>query len=629
MNFRNKLILFIVPPVILMMSGISFYLYYKSSNALLSTKKDEMQKQVEMARSEVERWVTERQDELLLVSKVKAIRDAASGDENHEAQVQLSNLHDISKVYDSILVLDMKGSILINSVKGRSIGMKLGMKKGFKSPIFNALQGEIGIGDVQKSPATGAPVCFVAVPILRDDKVIGVLGGTINLNQVVKLFIDGVKFGESGYPFVVDKTGMMIAHPNHALILNEDISTKDWGKKILGSVKGSVNYKWNGVDKLLIFEQSKTLGWTFSASGTVEEFYEEVAALKYVALIITVVSCLIIVAVLFIITSSIFKTIKDVSNSITHGSQEILMASNVLSDSSQTLSSSTNQQASSVEETSSALEEITNMTGSNLSNAKKLAMLAKEMSNGTSAAFEHVEDLEGAMKLLQESNSEVKELVTIIKKISDKTEIIGEIVFQTKLLSFNASVEAERAGEHGRGFAVVAQEVGNLAQMSGKAAQEISEILEESIQRATDTTAKNENNVVEGVKFVSNIKKVITEIDESSHAVSDRSSEISTSSEEQHIGLKQISEAVISFDQSIQENATVSEESASASEELNQQAVSLTSVIKNLQVIAFGKNYSQDEEKKQVRRKQEKVEEIESPIISLVSSDGEEGWASI
>ncbi len=51
----------------------------------------------------------------------------------------------------------------------------------------------------------------------------------------------------------------------------------------------------------------------------------------------------------------------------------------------------------------------------------------------------------------------------------------------SKLLSFNASVEAARAGDHGKGFAVVTEEVGNLAQMSGQASTEIYEILESSI----------------------------------------------------------------------------------------------------------------------------------------------------
>ena len=79
------------------------------------------------------------------------------------------------------------------------------------------------------------------------------------------------------------------------------------------------------------------------------------------------------------------------------------------------------------------------------------------------------------IETLDTTASDVKNMMTLIETINQKTSVINDIVFQTKLLSFNASVEAARAGEHGKGFAVVAEEVGNLAQMSGNAAQEINQ----------------------------------------------------------------------------------------------------------------------------------------------------------
>jgi methyl-accepting chemotaxis protein len=78
------------------------------------------------------------------------------------------------------------------------------------------------------------------------------------------------------------------------------------------------------------------------------------------------------------------------------------------------------------------------------------------------------------MNQINYSNEQMSEIVKVIQEIETKTKVINDIVFQTKLLSFNASVEAARAGEQGKGFAVVAEEVGNLAQMSGNAAKEIS-----------------------------------------------------------------------------------------------------------------------------------------------------------
>ncbi len=61
--------------------------------------------------------------------------------------------------------------------------------------------------------------------------------------------------------------------------------------------------------------------------------------------------------------------------------------------------------------------------------------------------------------------------------------MINSIVFKTQMLSFNASIEAARAGAQGKGFAVVAAEVGRLADLSGKAASEISELLQSSQDR--------------------------------------------------------------------------------------------------------------------------------------------------
>lgn len=57
------------------------------------------------------------------------------------------------------------------------------------------------------------------------------------------------------------------------------------------------------------------------------------------------------------------------------------------------------------------------------------------------------------------------EKASISAGIKGKRKVINQIVFQTKLLSFYASVEVARAGESDKGFAVVAEEVGNLATM--------------------------------------------------------------------------------------------------------------------------------------------------------------------
>ena len=169
---------------------------------------------------------------------------------------------------------------------------------------------------------------------------------------------------------------------------------------------------------------------------------------------------------------------------MTNSAKSMNNVSAEISSASDNLSSSSNHQAASVEQTSTSMEELSGIVRNNV----KLTEQSKNLSD---QVRDQMGTLTEAMKEINESNKQIENLAKVINEIGEKTSVIDEIVFQTKLLSFNASVEAERAGEHGRGFAVVAQEVGSLAQMSGKAALEISQIVKESTYQANAIVKEN------------------------------------------------------------------------------------------------------------------------------------------
>ncbi|MBF0361182.1 MAG: hypothetical protein HQK49_09235 [Oligoflexia bacterium] len=107
--------------------------------------------------------------------------------------------------------------------------------------------------------------------------------------------------------------------------------------------------------------------------------------------------------------------------------------------------------------------------------------IVKSMLTKTDDGKQIMNEMIDAFKTIKTSNSQLNDINNIFMSIVSRISIIYDIAFETKILSFNAAIEAARAGGvAGLGFAVVADEVGNLAKKSGDAATEIAEIIEKS-----------------------------------------------------------------------------------------------------------------------------------------------------
>ena len=233
------------------------------------------------------------------------------------------------------------------------------------------------------------------------------------------------------------------------------------------------------------------------------------------------------------------------------GVEHVGSASSQIASANKDLSGRTEAQASALEQSAAAMEELTSAIAINADNAQQARALAMNASTAAEAGGETVGSVVRTMRSIDESSRRIGEIIGVIDGIA----------FQTNILALNAAVEAARAGEQGRGFAVVASEVRALAGRSAEAARQIKQLIGASMDQVNSGTALADQAGHAMTDVVGAIKRV-------SQLVVD----IATAMQEQSTGVGQVGEAIAQLDQTTQQNAALVEETAAASQSLDEQA---------------------------------------------------------
>ncbi|MCC2930759.1 methyl-accepting chemotaxis protein [Bacillus sp. LBG-1-113] len=201
--------------------------------------------------------------------------------------------------------------------------------------------------------------------------------------------------------------------------------------------------------------------------------------------------------------------------------------------------------------------------------------------NGNENMNTSVQQMKTIHHIVQEAVHKVRSLEQHSQDINKLVQVINGIAEQTNLLSLNAAIEAARAGESGKGFAVVAEEVRKLADGVSDSVQDITKIVGgtqqeintviQYLESSFTEVEKGTENLTDTGQAMQNIKQSVTYVADSIKEVTD--------------GLKQLTNQSITINQSIENIASVSEESAAGIEETfsitEQSAHSMDQVLQN------------------------------------------------
>ena len=476
----------------------------------------------------------------------------------------------LGEEYEGVLVSDTAGLVFADSINGGFLGHDLSGRDYFKK----AVQGQANVGDVVKSKNSGKPILVSAAPIKNEaGRVLGVVGLVQRIDFLVDRIVS-IKIGETGYPWMVDKTGLTIAHPNRDYILEMNLKTDTGGgmdsimNKMLAGQSGVEAYVFKGVDKICGFAPVPLAGWGLGATQNTDEFMAPVRSIRNGILIVGGIALVVAVGLVWFMSRGISRSIMTSVEEISEAADQVGSASAELSSAAQELAEGASEQAATVEETSASLEEMTAMAKQTSELTGTAGLLMKDNIEKSQQSLAAIVDVTKQMTQVEADSGQMGKII----------KTIDEIAFQTNLLALNAAVEAARAGDAGQGFAVVADEVRNLAQRAAEAAKNTQELLDGTIKRVGQAAL-----AVKGIN--TNFEGIV----ESATSMGQKIEAIDSATNEQTKGIEQITVAANQIDKVTQRTAATAEESAAASEELNAQADQMReSVIVLAQVVGGG-----------------------------------------
>jgi methyl-accepting chemotaxis protein len=458
----------------------------------------------------------------------------------------------------------------------------------------------------------------------------------INPDDFEKKILD-IKIGESGYMFVVNDKGELIIHPTMKglnLNQNDDPKLKALFSQIVATKDGSFSYNWMDKGavkerkKIMYVKHIKSLNWYVCGVTYKDELTSDVNKVVLV-MALFLFSGIIIYTILgyFIsgfVTGPVQTSVtaienviheKDFRSSISATSNDemgLLAASfnllirNIsqvlittrkstdeinsmiqsLSSSSQETSAVANQQAAAVKEIVSTMEDADELA--KMIN-KKIIEVTRTTDNTRSIVEQGFDIVKNSIEKMDEINDANKTTIDGIIFLNEKINNIWEIVKiingiadQTKIIAFNAELEASAAGEAGKNFQIVATEIRRLADRTVKSTSEINERITE-IQKSSDrlllTSENGTEKISEGNELSNKINTMFGDILGSSEASTDSTKQISLSIKQQVSSFEQILLALRQISEGVDNAALSTKETTKVADNLQELVVTLNRIL--------------------------------------------------
>lgn len=594
MKLKNKFLLAVLSVILIGLIAITTFGFESAKSALEKSTTTQLTALTESTAKILSSFITDNRSKLeYWASDALYGSYAASQDETRykEVEEKFSRILKTFTTLENIFLVDLEGHLIASGLPQGDQTVSIADRPYFKE----ALTGKAATSNAIVSKITGSPIYVEAMPVYSNGSLSGVLCLVIKLASVTDLFIDPVKVGETGYAFVMEKDGPVIAYPDKSKVLKLDGHMFDFSKEILANKNGLMVYDFKGTEKISVYKQEETLGWITVISAPTSEVFSAAVTLRNRLVLIATLTMAGIWLVLRTVTQSmVVRRIKNIGNrmkDISQGEGDLTMRLHieandeigelggwfntfvdkiqelikeiagkaVILDSATTdLTGITRQMNGASGEMSKKALSVTSSTGELNTHMAGVSAAMNQSSAGTGMIASAAEEMTATITEIAANSGRAREISThaatrasgVAKRVEELaaaardigvvTDTISEISAQTNLLALNATIEAARAGEAGKGFAVVAGEIKELARQTAEATGEITKRIR-GIQSSTDNAS---NDIAEIDTIISNVSDIVSGIAASVEEQSVTTREIADNVAQTSLGIEEVSRTI-------------------------------------------------------------------------------------
>ncbi|HML35468.1 methyl-accepting chemotaxis protein [Sporomusa sphaeroides] len=297
-SIRKKLIGILVSAVVVGLALSSFLIYETAQKALVENTEQSIQALAVSSGQEVGLWLNEQKSYITTLANSPLVEVGNVARTWPYLAGEMARATD----YDVLFVANEKGDYFSATRNDRGGIIQGGANVGDREYFPEVMKGKTVISDPVISKTSGHLVVVVAVPLKRDGRVVGMIGGSMNIEKLMQK-ISGTKVYQTGYAFLVQGDGLVIAHPEKSVEMKSnflkegDLRLRQALTEALQGKQGITPYRWGEVDKYAGYAPVPGSNWALVASVPADEVHSRLTVVSRISFLTPLFVAVLIIGV--------------------------------------------------------------------------------------------------------------------------------------------------------------------------------------------------------------------------------------------------------------------------------------------------------------------------------------------